>query len=185
MNIKGKSVTLRAIEKEDLELMRDMLNDAEMESLVVGWAFPISQHQQTKWFENNINNNSNLRFIIETEEDGAVGLATLTDIDWKNRKASHGIKLAQKQFRTKGIGTDSVMAIMRYAFNELQLNRLEGSILLYNEGSKKLYCNKCGWVIEGTQRECVYKNGSYHDLLIVGILRSDYNKLIENNNYWV
>lgn len=53
-------------------------------------------------------------------------MATLRDIDWKNRKAHHGMKLANKERRGKGIGTDTVMAIMRYAFDELGLNRLDG-----------------------------------------------------------
>jgi len=184
MNIKGKFVTLRAIEKEDLELMREMLNDPKIENLVVGWAFPVSKYQQNQWYENNINNTSNLRFIIETPDDGAVGLATLTEIDWKNRRAYHGIKLTNMKNRTKGIGTDAVMAIMRYAFDELQLNRLDGSWFETNVGSQKLY-TKCGWKVEGKQRQYVYKNGQYRDLIIVGVLRDDYNKLINDNNYWV
>lgn len=183
MNIMGKSVTLRAIEKEDLELMREMLNDPEIESLVVGWAFPVSKYQQNQWYESNVNNPTNKRFIIETEER-AVGLATLTNIDWKNRKATHGIKIARGEYRARGIGTDAVMAIMRYAFEELQLNRLESTILEFNEGSKKLYCGKCGWSIEGKQRKSIFKNGAYHDLLIVGILRTDYYRLAEENGYW-
>lgn len=80
----------------------------------------------------------------------AVGIATLTDIDWKNRKAFHGIKIANSNERHKGIGTDAVMAIMRYAFDELGLNRLDGAWFPDNlhvyemwlerrRGTKKLY----------------------------------------------
>ena len=184
MNIKGKVVTLRAIEESDMDLLKNMLNDEEIERLVGGWAFPISSYQQRKWYEDNINNNKNVRFIIETKEDGAIGLATLTNIDWKNRVAFHGIKLANKKYRARGIGTDSVMAIMRYAFNELQLNRLDGAIIEYNEGSKKLYCEKCGWKVEGIQRKKIFKSGRYYNRIIVGILKEDYEELTENNNYW-
>lgn len=183
MNINGKIITLRAIEMDDLELMRDMLNDPEIENLVVGWSFPISKYQQKQWYENNINDKSNLRFIIETPNDGAVGIVTLTNIDWKNRRATHGIKLANKKDRIKGVGTDAVMAIMRYAFDELQLNRLDGNWFESNVGSQKLY-TKCGWKIEGNVRQCVYKNGEYRDLKIVGILKNDYEELINKNNYW-
>lgn len=154
MNIKGKVVTLRAIEKGDLELMRSMLNDPEIEKMVTGWAFPLSSYEQNEWYEKNINNNNSLRFIIEIENLGSVGLVTLTDIDWKNRKAFHGLKLANNMNRKKGIGTDSVMAIMRYAFDELQLNRLDGSWLEYNIVSQKLY-EKCGWKIEGRYRKYI------------------------------
>lgn len=183
MNIKGKFVTLRAIEREDLELLKEMLNDPEIENLVVGWSFPVSKYQQDIWYEKNINNDTNLRFIIETPIDGAVGMATLVNIDWKNRKATHGIKLSKGEFRAKGIGTDSVMSVMRYAFDELQLNRLDGGWFEDNLGSQKLYM-KCGWKIEGKRRQYIFKSGAYRDLMIVGILREEYYKLIKESNYW-
>lgn len=183
MNIKGKIVTLRAMEKEDCEMVREMFNDPELESLVVGWAFPVSKYAQEKWFEAHYNDNTSFRFVIETEEEGAIGIATLTDIDWKNRRATHGIKLANRKFRTKGLGTDTVMAIMRYAFDELQLNRLDGSWFDSNVASKGMY-TKCGWIVEGRKRQYIFKNGEYRDLDIVGILASEYHKLIKENHYW-
>lgn len=183
MNIFGKIVTLRAIEEQDLELLRDMLNDPRMESAVVGWSFPVSSFNQQKWFEANANDGKNQRYIVETEMDGAIGLATLYGIDWKNRNATHGIKLASKERRSKGIGTDTVMAIMRYAFDELGLHRLDGSWFDENVASRNLYL-KCGWSVEGIKRECVYKGGVFKDLSIVGILASDYYALVEKNHYW-
>lgn len=183
MNIYGKKVVLRAMEKADISLVKDMFNDPEMESLVIGWAFPLSSYAQEKWFENHYNDTSSFRFVIETQEDGAVGIATLTDIDWKNRKASHGIKLARKSNRTKGIGTDTVMAIMRYAFDELGLHRLEGSWFPTNIPSKNMYI-KCGWQEEGLKRKAIYKGGKFRDLAITGILAEDYYNLLKENNYW-
>lgn len=183
MNIYGKKVILRAMEKSDCEMIRNMFNDPEIEDLVVGWAFPVSQFAQEKWLEAHYGDQRNLRFVIETEDDGPVGIATLTDIDWKNRRATHGIKLSSKEKRTKGIGTDTVMAIMRYAFDELGLHRLDGSWFDTNAASKGLY-KKCGWVEEGIKREYVYKKGKFRDLTIVGILASDYYQLIDRNHYW-
>lgn len=183
MNIKGKFVTLRAMERRDMELVCGMFNDPELEERVVGWAFPLSIEQQIRWFENNMGDNRNFRFIIETPDDGAVGIATLTDIDWKNRRAIHGIKLANKERRSKGIGTDAVMAIMRYAFDELGLRRLDGSWFPDNLASRGMYM-KCGWKEEGVRREYVYKKGEYRDLVVVGILASEYYDLVRQNRYW-
>jgi RimJ/RimL family protein N-acetyltransferase len=184
MNINGKIVTLRAIEEEDQELLREMVNDPEIEKMVGGYSFPVSKKQQKSWFESNGNSHNNLRLIIETKEDGAIGFANIVNIDWKNRSAFHGIKIANKKFRSRGIGTDTVMSVMKYAFEELQLNRLDATIIKYNEPSRKLYCDKCGWTIEGTRRKGVYKLNEYHDELIVGILKEDYERLIKENNYW-
>lgn len=184
MNLKGKVVTLRAMEKEDMGLMQEMVNDPALEYWVEGYSFPVSKEQQYSWYERNQNDSNNLKLIIETDKDGAIGYANIINIDWKNRSAFHGIKIANKEFRSKGIGTDTVMTVMKYAFEELQLDRLDGSIIDYNTGSQRLYINKCGWVIEGKKRKSVFKKNSYHDTLMVGILKEEYFKLIEENNYW-
>lgn len=183
MNIYGNKVVLRAMEKSDCELAREMFNDPEIEKLVIGWSFPLSEYSQEQWFMNHHADQNNFRFVIETPEDGKVGIATLTDIDWKNRRAVHGIKLAKGKNRSKGIGTDTVMAIMRYAFDELGFHRLDGSWFEDNTASIRLY-TRLGWKAEGIRREYIYKGGVYKDLVMVGILASDYYKLVENTQYW-
>lgn len=183
MNVLGNIVTLRAIEEEDLSLLKDMINDPEIEKMVGGYSFPTSQTQQKLWFNATSTDPNNLRLIIETDS-GSVGLVNIINIDWKNRSAFHGIKIASNNNRCKGIGTDAVMTIMKYVFEELQLNRLESSIIEYNEPSRKLYCEKCGWKIEGIKRKSVFKGNKYNDELIISILKEDYEKLIADNNYW-
>lgn len=182
MNIYGKKVVLRAMEPTDCELVREMFNDPEIEKLVVGWAFPLSRYAQEQWYEKHYGD-QDFRFIIETPEDGAVGVATLLDIDWKNRMAQHGIKLSNMKHRGKGIGTDAVMAIMRYAFDELGLNRLNGSWFSDNIPSKNMYM-KCGWKEEGIRRKYIYKQGAFRDLVETGVLAEDYYRLIAENHYW-
>lgn len=172
MNIHYGKIILRALEREDMELLRETVNDPEMERMVVGWSFPVSSIEQMNWFERTIGNKQHLRFAIEYEGK-FVGISTLTDIDWKNRSAFHGIKLIAEAPKGKGIGYDAVCGTMKYAFEELQLNRLTGGILTYNIPSWKLYM-KCGWKKEGLFREQVFKNNQYYDEIPVAILRSDY-----------
>lgn len=183
MNIKGKMVTLRAVDYQDMDFMRRMLNDPEIEGLVVGWSFPISSAQQEQWFSSAIQDNCNQRFVIETPNDGEVGIYVLSDIDWKNRVACTAIKLANSRYRNKGIGTDAAMAVMRYAFDELNLNRLSATWFEENTPSQKLHL-RCGYQVEGCVRDCVYKNGHYHNLMIGGILRTEYYQMIKENGYW-
>ena len=183
MNIEGKKVILRAMEKADMELVRKLFNSREVEHLVLGWSFPLSAYQQEKWFENNYNDRNNFRFVIDSIEDGPIGIATLTDIDWKNRRAYHGIKILPELNKHKGNGMDAVMALMRYAFDELQLVRLDGGWFEDNLPSKKLY-TKCGWQEEGRKRKYVYQNGQYKDVIFTGILAEDYYRLVDENQYW-
>lgn len=169
--IYGK-IKLRALEPEDMEALRTTVNDVEMERMVVGWSFPISKQQQMDWYNRSMGSPNHQRFAVEFEGK-FVGISTLTDIDWKNRTAFHGIKLTQDTPKGQGIGFDAVAAVMKYAFEDLQLNRLYGGILEYNMPSQKLYA-KCGWQIEGRYRQCVFKDNAYHDVIAVAILRDEY-----------
>lgn len=182
MNVIGKKVILRAIEPEDLEMLRQLKNDPWTESMVVGWSPPIAKVQQVNWYQNMIHEKNSLRFVIETTRQGAVGYAAFTDIDWKNRCARAGIMLVKESI-AQGLGLDAVMAGTRYAFDELQLNRLEADILAYNSVSWRI-AEKAGYKLEGTKRQAVYKNGKYHDLKSYAILREDYEARVKELNYW-
>jgi RimJ/RimL family protein N-acetyltransferase len=174
MNIRGEKVIIRAIESDDLNFLREMINSEELEATENGFVFPVSMQQQSKWFDNlNQTDQLNQRMIIEYESK-AVGYLSLVNIDWKNRVAHVGIKLLLKEYRRKGIGTDSIKAIEKFCFMELNLNRLESFILEDNIASQKLFIEKCRWVQEGRKRQYVYKNGKYKDLIIVGFLKDDY-----------
>lgn len=184
MILKGKKVTLRAVEEEDLDMLRELSNDPEFEKMIIGWSFPISKKDEAEWFAKQKNGLDNLRYTIETEADGAVGMIGLRDIDWKNGEATGGgMRIARKEIRTRGLATDAWMTLMRYAFEELRLNRVNGSALVYNAASIKV-CERVGFKKEGLKREAVYKNGKYHDMIYYGCLRSDYEALIAENHYW-
>ena len=162
------------MEPEDMEMLRDVANDPNTEFMVGGWSFPISKAEQMKWYEKAIFDKNNLRFIIETlDEKQAIGMVNLVNIDWKNRSAFHGIKLGKGAPKGRGYGTDAVMALMRYAFEELQLVRLDGSWVEYNEPSLRLY-KKCGWTIEGTKEKAKFSKGRYYSVFIGGILAERY-----------
>lgn len=175
MNLYGEKVLLRAMEPEDMEMYREMVNDPEIERMVGGWSFPVSSVEQRQWYERVVTDKRNLRFTIELPGDGAVGMVNMVDIDWRNRSAFHGIKLRSGAPKGRGIGTDAVMTLMCYAFDELQLVRLDGSWAEYNESSIALY-KKCGWAVEGIKKKAIFQGGRYHALLIGGILAGEYRE---------
>lgn len=184
MILKGKIVTLRPIEEEDIEFIREMINDPYMEGNIVGWAYALSRKDQKEWYKSFTNSDSHIRFIIETEADGVVGLTGLANIDWKNGSVmGAGIRIANEGQRSKGIATDAYMTLMKYAFEELRLHRVSASALDFNIPSLR-FLKKVGFKQEGICRECVYKNGKYHNMIYFGILKSEYEDIIKANGYW-
>jgi RimJ/RimL family protein N-acetyltransferase len=184
MDIVGKKIRLRALERKDMEELRSYHNDPEIGPLLGGWSHPISSEQQNMWFDKLAFDDLNLRFAIDTEEDGFIGISTITNIDLKNRSAYHGIIIGKKNMQGHGYGRDTVMTTMKYAFEELQLHRLEGDIVEHNIPSHKLYVGKCGWKEEGIKREHAFRNNRYYDRIMVGILKSEYLELCKEGGYW-
>ena len=68
------------------------------------------------------------------------------------------------------------MSLLRYAFDELRLNRVSATFLDYNIPSQAAF-KRCGFQIEGRMRQHIYKNGKFHDLLFAGILRDEYYQI--------
>jgi RimJ/RimL family protein N-acetyltransferase len=184
MHILGNGVILRAIEESDLDRFHEWGNDPELWRQLGGWHFPVSRASTQAWFEKLQNDPVNLRLAVCTEELGVVGLANLLELDWINRHAFHGLMLGNPAARGKGLGLHTVMALMRYAFDELGLYRLDGSMIEYNSASLRLYCGKCGWKEEGRQRGWYFREGRQWDKIMVGVTREDYHALVGATHYW-
>ena len=162
-------IKLRAIEERDLNILLEMINDPEIENMTSGYSFPVSEYQQRRWFESLVNNDKELRTIIETKEHGTIGVVMLTDIDWKNRTAQFHSKIAtSKEIRGKGYGTKATKALVKYAFEQLNLNLIYSHIIDYNVASQRVK-EKCGFKKDGVLRNRVFKNGKYHDIVVSSI----------------
>lgn len=185
MNFRGKIVTLRALELEDMEALRSYHNDSEVSGWLGGWSFPISRQQQISWLEKIQKEPNNHRLAIDYPGHGFIGITTITDINYNDRRGSHGIFIGAKGLHGKGIGTDVVMTTMKLAFEEMQLHRLDGDILTANKASHRLYCDKCGWQVEGIRRQHAFRQNAYHDRTLVGILASEYHHLCKRTGYWL
>ena len=171
MIIQGEKVILRAIELDDAEMLRKMINDPEVEKMMWGYSFPVSKHKQMEWINQLPNNTSVYRAIIDVEGEG-IGEIILSDIDLRNGNAEIHIKLATNAVRGKGYGTDAVRTLTRYAFEELRLNCIYCRVREDNIASQKMF-SKCGYKLEGTLRSRVFRNGKYHNFNEYSILQSD------------
>lgn len=180
MNILGKRTVLRAMEPSDMDLLKEMMNDPEIERSVGGWSFPVSTSEQMRWYDLAIGDKNNKRFIIETtdrENNISIGMIYICDFDWKNRSVSTGIKLSSQAPKRCGYATDAVMALFKYVFEELQMHRIGLKILEDNIASIALY-EKCGAKREGILRDSVFKCGKYHAQLCYGVLEADYKEVV-------
>jgi RimJ/RimL family protein N-acetyltransferase len=115
-------------------------------------------------------------FAIETlAENRVIGFVGLggDGIRSLHRDAFVGIGIGPEELWGKGYGTDAMEVILRYAFNELNLQRVSLSVFEYNARGVRSY-EKCGFRVEGRERQRVHREGQRYDMIFMGILRSEW-----------
>ena len=168
MNIIGEKIILRAVEQDDLPVLKDLMNDPEIESEVVGWSFPLSSQEHNGWFNSLKNDEKTLRCIIATKANVAIGTCVLSNIEWKNGNGRVHIKIL-KSHHGKGFGKDAINALVNYGFKQLGLKCIWATALEDNIASVTMF-ERCGFKREGVMRGRVYKNGRRQNEVMLSIL---------------
>lgn len=169
------TIHLREIERADLGRINAWRNDAEVIRLLGANFFYINPQIDDRWFDGYLaNRDKAVRLaIVETESNTHIGNVYLTGIHAVNRSAEFSIMLGDKRFWSRGYGRPATEEMLRHAFEDLNLHRVYLTLLQDNERARRLY-ERVGFQVEGVQREAVFKDGRYHDVLEMALLRPDY-----------
>ena len=173
--IYGKGLRLRAIEREDVPRFLRWFNDPEVRRYLTMYR-PLSRAEEERWVESLLSRRDDIVLAIEVREGNSwvhIGNIGLHRIDWVNRVAKLGIVIGERDYWGKGYGTEATRTMLRYAFLELGLNRVELEVFDFNERAIRYY-EKAGFVREGVRRKALYRDGDYHDVILMGILRSEF-----------
>jgi RimJ/RimL family protein N-acetyltransferase len=113
-------------------------------------------------------------FAIRTlADDQLIGLIGLYTIYWLHREAFMGIQIGEREFWGKGYGTDALQVLLRYGFDELNLQRVSLSFLEGNARAMRSY-EKCGFRLEGRERHAWSYDGRRWDEIYMGLLRDEW-----------
>lgn len=167
VSLQGKIVKLRALEKEDLDFLFTLENNPSVWE-ISGTITPYSRDVLTLYLDNahrDIYDVKQLRLVICTLDDEAIGLIDLFDFDPKNRRAGIGVIINNEGNRNGGVGTESLQILCQYAFSALQLRQLYANILEENERSLHLF-KKLGFELVGTKKDWIFNEGKYKNELL-------------------
>ena len=174
--IKGRIVSLRKIEREDLKRIVDWINNPTTAEQM-GIEYPVSEAEEELWFENMLRDKSKLVFaIVENKENRHVGNISLDQIDRRARKGRLSIFIGDESDRSKGFAQDALVVFLKYCFLRLNLHKV---YLIVNEDNKaaiSLYEN-CGFSREGLLRDDDFIAGRYVNRIHMSILETDFKKL--------
>lgn len=103
-----------------------------------------------------------------------VGLVGFKDYDEKNRKIEIGYWLSQYQ-QGRGIMIRSVQALLGYAFEHLNMNRVQIKVAVGNSKSNRIP-KKLNFTFEGVERDGeLLVDNKYTDINVYSLLKKEYN----------
>jgi len=173
--IYGRKVGLRPVEEGDLSLLLHWRNDPQVRPLFF-WPFLLSASGQKGWHKALLDDPTRLHFMIVRLADNlTIGAIGLDQIDYRNQTAQLGSMIIAPSERDLGWGTDAALALMRYAFSELNLHRLCGRAYAFNTASIR-GCKRGGMKEEGIARQAAFVNGQFHDVVFLAALREEWQE---------
>ena len=168
-------ISLTTVTIDDLSTMFTWINDRDQVLFNAPYK-PVHEGQHRAWFEAIQQRNDMVIFGIRMRESGKlVGYCQLHNINLVHRTAELQIRLGEVAERGHGYGTEATQLLLNFAFNDLNLNRVYLHVFHNNAPAIRMY-EKVGFVHEGILRKAAHIDGSYIDVLLMGILREEYDK---------
>ena len=113
-----------------------------------------------------------LPFVIEVA-GRPIGRIGLNQVRPRDRICSLYVFIGEPDAWGKGFGRDAILAILGHAFERLDLHLVELWSLASNHRALRAY-GACGFRIDGTLRERSFKDGRWHDRVILSIRRDEF-----------
>ena len=85
-----------------------------------------------------------------------------------------GIYIGDDDYRNGGFGSDALRTLIKYGFEDLNLNRIWCEV--YDNNAALEVYKHIGFIYEGKMRENYYHEGQYWDSHILGMLKKEYNE---------
>jgi len=175
--LKGKRVLLRPVKRSDAMLFFKWFNDTEV-TKYLNLHLPLSEVEVEKWIEETIiaRKQMDIFFVIEISEGRktkAIGTCGIHKINAKDRNAEIDIIIGEKKQWGKGYGREATGVLIKYCFQEINLRRIATGAYSFNKRSIRALLS-VGFRKEGRQLQIVFKNGKYHDNILFGLLKKEW-----------
>lgn len=166
--IRGEQIYLRPITAEDTEMVVRWRNQPGVVGNFI-YRKPVSCEEHRDWLANKVFKGLVHQFVVcMNEGDIPLGSVYLQSFAKEHRRAESGIYL-DEQACGKGVGTEAVKLLVRYAFEALGMHKLTARVLAHNMASRRLH-EKAGYVQEAYLKEELFLDGQYEDLILFGVL---------------
>lgn len=163
---------LAPLTEVDLPLLFSWINDRSLAVFSAPF-HPVHETDHVAWFRHLQDRKDAVIFGIRRgADDQLVGTCQLHAIDAVSRSAELRIRIGVAEARGTGIGTDACRALMKHAFEDLNLSRVFLQVLDDNTAARRLY-EKVGFEVEGVAKRAVFIDGRWRDVVMMACRRPD------------
>ena len=170
----GRRVRLRRPVTADAEPRRQLGIDPEIVRMYGGTASgdgTMTADQAEQWVCSLLGQEH--AWVIET--DRLIGSIRLHSLNKPDRRANLAIGIDDPSSLGQGLGPEAVTLVLDYAFGTLGLHRISLRVIAYNARAIRAY-EKCGFVVEGREREAAWVDGRWHDDVLMGLLAHEFRR---------
>ena len=174
--LSGDRVTLRPTEREDLDAIREWVNDPAVWRPAMD-AKPMNGDLAEEFFETVLTTEDDVHVTV-CADDEPVGHAALTTSKYgpTATERARSVELAyylDPDHHGQGYGSEAAALIVQYAFEDWNMRRVFARAGDFNDASRGLL-ESLGFQREGVRREAAYYRGDYYDMLTYGLLREEW-----------
>lgn len=170
--------TLRLAKKEDAEnYYSQNFNPLDSDVARFTGCKPDFTHDEVvNFFLACIEDEERYDFLLVDADGNIIGESVINEIDWDVRKANFRIAIFHDNVRGKGIGSWMIQKTRDFAFEKLQLHRLELDVFSFNHRAEKAYL-KAGFRREGVLKDAVKDGDNYADDILMAILENEWREI--------
>jgi RimJ/RimL family protein N-acetyltransferase len=170
--IEGARVVLRPVHVDDAESFLAALADPEGNRLT-GTHRTFTLAEIREWFASRGATSDRWDLsIVERSTGRWIGELAILDWDADNRSCGFRIALAPEG-RDRGYGTEATRLVVERVFADLPVHRIQLEVFAFNPRAQHVY-ERVGFRREGVLRDALRWGDEYHDTIVMGLLRADW-----------
>jgi len=168
----GNKVYLSPISPDDLDLYMQWANDDEVTQYFGIDSQIMSITQEKEFIEKAMKSGNNFS-IVDLETNKLIGNSNFHAEDLKNRRVQLGIMIGDKNYWSRGYGSDALQLMLNFGFNVRNYNNIALYVSANNPRGLACY-EKVGFKKQGVKREAEIRGNKKYDLYYMDILASEY-----------
>lgn len=170
----GKHLRLAPLAAAHLANTMQWANDREL-NVDIMRVLPVSENDQERWYEELCRDPGKIVFAVHLlSNDAHIGNCGFYHLDCLHRRAELWLLIGEKSCHGKGYGREIGQQMIAFGFDSLNLNRIFLHVREDHVAAVRLY-DSLGLQREGVLREHYFLRGKYVNVLLMSIMRKEYD----------